>query len=302
MHNFCLLTDEKTQAEQGKATSPTSHRQPATQSDFEPKPVFSESTFFVDVMGQQVNLKGVECLSWEKTGEEVMEEIDQEMSLEKKQSKLEKISKLDTGIKIIQGQPLPGSARNASYCANTRGESMALQSKLKSEGLGGFFPSSHLFLQEGSGACPWNSTSSCSPHSQVFSLKHAAPDSRGWDPEEADIKEEHLPSGDTPFLSPSCLKDGPFSRDWENETLIFWAILPGFHLPECPLHHPREMFYKDNHNLFNARHWIKCLTSMILSAPLQNGQWWRLNDPWHMKQAHVRHSKANFIDHLRLCR
>lgn len=139
------------------------------------------------------------------------------------------------------------------------------------------------------------------PHSQVFSLKHAAPDSRGWDPEEA-IKEEHLPSGDTPFLSPSCLKDGPFSRDWENETLIFWAILPGFHLPECPLHHPREMFYKDNHNLFNARHWIKCLTSMILSAPLQNGQWWRLNDPWHIKQAHVRHSKANFIDHLWLCR
>jgi hypothetical protein len=110
---------------------------------------------------------------------EVMEEIDQEMSLEKKQSKLEKISKLATGIKIIQGQPLPGSARNASYCANTRGESMALQSKLKSEGLGRFFPSSHLFLQEGSGACPWNPTSSCSPHSQVFSLKHAAPDSRG---------------------------------------------------------------------------------------------------------------------------
>ena len=41
-------------------------------------------------MGQQVNLKGVECLSWEKTGEEVMEEIGQEISLEKKQSKLGK--------------------------------------------------------------------------------------------------------------------------------------------------------------------------------------------------------------------
>lgn len=150
-----------------------------------------------------------------------MEEIDQEMSLEKKQSKLEKISRLATGIKIIQGQPLPGSARNASYCANTRGESMALHSIPKSEGLGGFFPSSYLFLQEGSGTCPWNPTSFCSPHSQVFSLKHAAPDSRGWDPEEADIKKEHLPSGDTPFLSPSCLKDRPFSRDWENETLSY---------------------------------------------------------------------------------
>ena len=129
--------------------------------------------------GQQVSRKGVECLSWEKTGEEVIEEIGQEMSLEKKQSKPEKISRRATGIKIIQGQPLPGSARNASYCANTRGESVARHSISKAEGLGGFFPSSHLFLQEGLGACPWNPTSSCSPHSQVFSLKHAAPDSRG---------------------------------------------------------------------------------------------------------------------------
>ena len=60
-------------------------------------------------------------MSWEKTGEEVIEEIGQEMSLEKKQSKPEKISRRATGIKIIQGQPLPGSARNASYCASFRG-------------------------------------------------------------------------------------------------------------------------------------------------------------------------------------
>lgn len=67
MHNFCHLTDEKTQASKAKPLVPLpSHRQPATQSEFEPKLVFSESTFFVDVMGQQVNLKGVECLSWGK--------------------------------------------------------------------------------------------------------------------------------------------------------------------------------------------------------------------------------------------
>lgn len=65
---------------------------------------------------------------------------------------------------------------------------------------------------------------------------------------------------------------------------------------------PPKGDYKDNHNLFNARDWVKYETSTILSAALQNGPWWRLNDPWHMKQSHVRLSKANFIDHLRLCR
>lgn len=106
------------------------------------------------------------------------------------------------------------------------------------------------------------------------------------------------------FSLPLAWKMGPSAgeglRKWGS--FIFWEILSGFHLSECPLHRPREMFYKDNHDLFNARHWVKCLTSMIISAPLRNGPWWRLNDPWHMKQSHVRHSKANFIDHLRLHR
>lgn len=63
MHNFFHLTDEKTQASNAKPLIPLHTDNQQTQSEFEPKPVFSESTFFVDVMGQQVNLKGVECLS-----------------------------------------------------------------------------------------------------------------------------------------------------------------------------------------------------------------------------------------------
>lgn len=223
------------------------------------------------------------------------------MSLEKKQSKLEKISRRATGIKIIQGQPLPGSARNASYCANTRGESVARHLIPKSEGLGGFFPSSHLFLQEGLGACPWNPTSSCSPYSQVFSLRCT----------------QHLIHVDE-ILRKQTLKNIFLLVTIHFSLPLAWKMGPSAGTEKMRLFHilgntcwfspswvspaPPKGDYKDNHNLFNASDWVKCETSTILSAALQNGPWWRLNDPWHMKQSHVRLSKANFIDHLRLCR
>lgn len=175
---------------------------------------------------QQINLEGVKCFELGKNGVGgwVVKETGQEISLEKEQGKPEKISRLAIGIKATQGQPLPGSARDAPCYANARGESIARHSTPRSEGLGGPFSSSHLFLQQGCGSCLWNPASSCLPHSQVFSLKHTVPDSQGWDAEKADTRAKHLSSGYTSFLSPSCLKDGALQQVRDRKMKVFHIL------------------------------------------------------------------------------